>query len=81
MSSEKLTDPAEDIRRKIKGMIPDLSDQPIENRATLLKTEDNGNKTYGGKLLAERISLLSRQLPISDPEVCALRIDFKCKLD
>lgn len=76
MSSGKLSSPAEEIRQKIKGMIPDLSDQPIENRATLLETEDSGNKTYGGALLAEQITLLSKHLPISDPEVCALRIVF-----
>jgi hypothetical protein len=61
---------AESIRIKIKSMIPDLSGEPAENHAELLKTEANGNKTYGGTLLAEQISLMSGQLPIPDPEVC-----------
>lgn len=74
MSSGKLSKPTKDIHQKIKRMIPDLSDQPIENRATLLETEDSGNKTYRGALLTEQITLLSKHLPISDPEVCALRI-------
>ncbi|KAI2707451.1 hypothetical protein CBS147333_9341 [Penicillium roqueforti] len=59
---------AESIRIKIKSMIPDLSGEPAENHAELLKMEANGNKTYGGTLLAEQISLMSGQLPISDPE-------------
>ena len=61
---------AEPIRIKIKSMIPELSGGHAEDHAELLKTEANGNKTYGGTLLAEQISLMSRQLPIPDPEVC-----------
>lgn len=44
MSSGKLSKPTKDIHQKIKRMIPDLSDQPIENRATLLETEDSGKE-------------------------------------
>ncbi|KAL2801716.1 hypothetical protein BJX63DRAFT_416693 [Aspergillus granulosus] len=68
MNPQKLSPTAEDIRLKIKAMIPELSHQAVENRAALLKTEKNGNKTYGGDLLGAQISLLSRQLPIPDPE-------------
>lgn len=69
---------AEAIRFKIKSMIPDLSTENsedaenaenAENHAVLLKTEENGNKTYGGPLLMEQISLIAAQLPIPDPEV------------
>lgn len=57
-------------------MIPDLSDQPIENRATLLETEDSGKEQdlRGGGLTRGTDYSLSKHLPISDPEVCALRI-------
>lgn len=72
MNSEKLPPAAEDIRLKIKAMIPELLAQAADNRANVLKTEKNGNKTYGGDLLVEQISLLSRQLPIPDPQVCVL---------
>lgn len=56
------------IRLKIKSMIPELSQQNSGNYAKVLKTEKNGNKTYGGDLLGEQISLISGQLPIPDPE-------------
>lgn len=70
MNPQTLPPAAENIRLKIKAMIPELSNQIVESRAVLLKTETNGNKTYGGDLLATQISLLSRELPIPDPEVC-----------
>lgn len=69
---------AEAIRFKIKSMIPDLSTEHTEdtenaenaeNHAVLLKKEENGNKTYGGSLLMEQVSLIAGQLPIPDPEV------------
>ncbi|KAL4899404.1 hypothetical protein BDW74DRAFT_163595 [Aspergillus multicolor] len=68
MDPQKLPPTAENILTKIKAMIPELSDQAAETRAKLLKTEDNGNKTYGGDSLATQISLLSRQLPITNPK-------------
>lgn len=70
MNPLKLPSAAEDVRLKIKATIPELSSQTVETRAELLRTAENGNKTYGGNLLAKQISLLSRQLPIRDPEVC-----------
>lgn len=70
MKPQKLPPAAEVIRLKIKAMIPELLSQEVESNAELLKTEENGNKTYGGDLLAEQISLLSGQLPIPDPPVC-----------
>lgn len=70
MEPQKLSPVAEIIRLKIKSMIPELSGQTAESNAVLLQTEENGNKTYGGELLAEQISLLSGQLPIPDPPVC-----------
>lgn len=68
MIPQKLPAAAENIRLEIKAMIPELSNQTVESRAELLRTENNGNKTYGGDLLAAQISLFSRQLPIPDPE-------------
>ncbi|KAL5335637.1 hypothetical protein BJX70DRAFT_312432 [Aspergillus crustosus] len=68
MSPQKLPPVAEIIRLEIKNMIPELSKQPVEESAEILRTEKNGNKTYGGDLLAKQISLLSKQLPIPDPE-------------
>lgn len=76
MNPQELSPAAEVIRLKIKAMIPELSSQAVESNAELLKTEENGNKTYGGDLLAEQISLLSGQLPIPDPPVC-VQIVFK----
>lgn len=70
MNLQKLSPAAKDILLNIKAVIPELSHQTVESCAELLKTEKNGNKTYGGDLLAAQISLLSRQLPIPDPEVC-----------
>lgn len=70
MNPQKLPPAADHIRLEIKAMIPELSGQTLRNRAEILKTETNGNKTYGGTLLAKSISLLSGQLPIPDPEVC-----------
>jgi hypothetical protein len=69
MNPQELPPLANDIRLEIKAMIPELSGQTVRNPAELLKTEKNGNKTYGGALLAKSISLLSGQLPIPDPEV------------
>jgi hypothetical protein len=69
MNPQKLSPTAENIRLKIKAMIPELSDETADNCAELLKTEVNGNKTYGGQLLATQITLLSEQLPITNPEV------------
>ncbi|KAJ5713582.1 uncharacterized protein N7483_010763 [Penicillium malachiteum] len=65
--TKPLPSSAEAIRVKIKSMIPEISEE-TENQAELLKTEGNGNKTYGGESLAEQISLISSQLPIPDPE-------------
>lgn len=70
MSPQKLPPVAENIRLGIKKMIPELSNKTVEEPAKILRTEKNGNKTYGGDLLAGQISLLSEQLPIPDPEVC-----------
>lgn len=70
MNPLELPSAAEGIRLKIKAMIPELSSQTVGTRAELLRAEKNGNKTYGGDLLGEQISLLSRQLPIRDPQVC-----------
>lgn len=70
MNPVKLEPGAEVVRLKIKSMIPELSQQNPQNCAEPLKTEKNGNKTYGGDLLAEQISLISGQLPIPDPDVC-----------
>lgn len=71
MNPQRLPGVAENIRLDIKKMIPEISDKTVENSAKILRTEKNGNKTYGGDLLAEQISLLSEQLPIPDPEVCS----------
>ncbi|KAL3478313.1 hypothetical protein BJX99DRAFT_224628 [Aspergillus californicus] len=68
MNPLKLQPAAEIIRLEIKAMIPELSNQTVKNRAEVLKTEGNGNKTYGGQLLAAQIPPLARQLPIPDPE-------------
>ncbi|KAL4811670.1 hypothetical protein BDW67DRAFT_179393 [Aspergillus spinulosporus] len=76
MNPQKLSPTAENIRLKIKAMIPELSNQAVEDCAELLKTEKNGNKTYGGDILAAQISLLSSQLPIPDPENWGWRLLF-----
>ncbi|KAJ5976633.1 hypothetical protein N7481_010340 [Penicillium waksmanii] len=80
MNPIKLKPVAENIRLKIKTMIPELSQQNPENCAESLKTEKNGNKTYGGDLLAEQISLISRQLPIPDPD-CLQQLGTREKED
>ncbi|KAL3429148.1 hypothetical protein BDV09DRAFT_50781 [Aspergillus tetrazonus] len=76
MIPQKLPPTAENIRLKIKAMIPELSNQAVEDCAELLKTEKNGNKTYGGHILATQISLLSRHLPIPDPDKWGWRLLF-----
>ncbi|PWY75278.1 hypothetical protein BO94DRAFT_474406 [Aspergillus sclerotioniger CBS 115572] len=68
MRPQKLPPIAENIRLEIKEKIPELSKHTVEKPAEILKIDEDGNKTYGGDVLAKQISLLSGQLPISDPE-------------
>ena len=65
MELQQLPLAAEGIRNEIKEMIPEtasLSNQPIQSQAVLLQEDNNGNKTYGGELLEERISRLKEKM-------------------
>lgn len=69
MSPKKLPTAAETIRLSIKDMIPELSGKTTENSAKVIQVSDE-TTTYGGKLLTNRVALFSKQLPISNFEVC-----------
>ena len=79
MTHHNLPPTVESIRRAIKELIPETAtspNQPAENQAAIFHENTHGNKTYRGDLLAEKISLLTEQLRITEK----LQIGAVCPL-
>lgn len=69
MNPHQLAREAEDIRKKIKGMIPETAmnqNEDVAAKASILSEDKDGNKTYGGLLLTEQISLLTEHMKIGE---------------
>lgn len=68
MNPHQLAPEAEGIRKKIKEMIPEIAmDQNGDvAKASILSEDKDGNKTYGGLLLTEQISLLTEHMKIGE---------------
>lgn len=62
MEPIKLPPAAEDIRKEIKGMILDTSTS--SNPEITSMTLEDGNKTYLGDALAEKISFLAKEMQL-----------------
>ncbi|KAJ5302293.1 hypothetical protein N7508_007156 [Penicillium antarcticum] len=68
MTHHKLPTAAESIRKSIKELIPETATSPshlVEDQGSISHETKNGNKTYRGELLAEKVSLLTEQLRIA----------------
>ena len=66
MDPIRLPSAAENIRKEIKRKIPETSTSSNQVAGIMAEIRDDGNKTYLGNWLAERISLLKKEMHISD---------------
>lgn len=69
MDTRELSREAEDIRGKIKNMIPETAEGGTgdgSGTATLLSDDKEGNKRYGGRLLTELIYHLTAEMNIGE---------------
>jgi hypothetical protein len=64
MEPHPLTQDAENIRKQIKEMIPETAAEQNNLLAKLLKTDEEGNKSYGGEQLTQLIFNLSQKMKI-----------------
>ncbi|CAG8037317.1 unnamed protein product [Penicillium nalgiovense] len=67
MKTLKLPREAEEIRKEIKQMIPETALPPKQfnpTQAELLNEDENGNRRYGGDLLALKIAVLTGGMKI-----------------
>jgi hypothetical protein len=67
MTHDILPGDAENIRNKIKEMIPETASlhQPTEGQASVLEVDKHRTKTYRGKPLMDKISLIKDKMKIS----------------
>jgi hypothetical protein len=67
MNTLPLPRDAENIRKGIKEMIPETTTLSAGDLPGITaEIRDDGNKTYLGKTLAEKISLLTKEMHIGD---------------
>ncbi|KAJ5084775.1 hypothetical protein NUU61_009354 [Penicillium alfredii] len=66
MDPIKLPPAAEDVRKEIKGIIPETSTSSHQAAEIEPKIRKDGNKTYLGDWLANKISFLKKEMHIGD---------------
>lgn len=68
MANKPLPNHAENLRKQIKSLIPEVRgiDDSRCDTATVLNEDSEGNKEYVGDILGQKISALVQHLPIGD---------------